>query len=123
MRIMVDECLPCEVVDHLRRDGHDVHWISDDMSSVDDIAVLRAANAERRIIVSEDRDFGELVYRDQHATVGIVSVRYSEFGLLPEDMGAYVAQKVRELGDTLIGQFTVIEPGRERPRPLPNVLP
>ena len=123
MRIMVDECLPYEVVDHLRRDGHDVHWISDDMSSVDDVVVLWAANAERRIIASEDRDFGELVYRHKYPSLGIVSVRYSEFGLLPDDMGAYLAAKVRELGDTLIGQFTVIEPGRERPRPLPNVLP
>ena len=121
MRFLVDECLSFEIVDHLRRDGHDVTWISESMPSVSDKVVLQVANDERRILMSEDSDFGELVFRDQLLAVGVVSVRVNEFEFASDEMGAYVAQKFCELADHLIGNFTVIEPGRDRRRPLPNV--
>ena len=93
------------------------------MPSADDLDVLLAANAERRILLSEDRDFGELIFRDGLPAVAIVSLRVSEFGFEPDDMGGYAAAKIAQLGDKLLGQFTVIEPGGERPRALPKVLP
>ena len=123
MRIMVDECLYAQIVEHLRRDGHDVHWVCDDLASTDDQTVLDAANVERRILLSEDRDFGELIFRDKKPAFGVVSIRVSEFELQPDVMGAYVATRIRELAGQLPGHFTVIEPGRERSHPLPNVLP
>jgi predicted nuclease of predicted toxin-antitoxin system len=120
MRFLVDECLFVQIVNELRRAGHDVHWVTDDMKQADDETVLAIANSEQRILMSEDRDFGELVFRDRAHAVGIVSVRVSEFDLSPDDMGTFVAAKVQELGQTLLGQFTVVEPGRVRPRPLPS---
>jgi predicted nuclease of predicted toxin-antitoxin system len=122
MRFLVDECIFIQVVDHLRRGGHDVVWIGDLMPSVEDKAVLEAANAERRILMSEDRDFGELIFRDGMPAVAIISLRVSEFDFAPDEMGRYAAAKVLELGDRLLGQFTVIEPGGERPRPLPRIV-
>ncbi len=123
MRFLVDECLYAHIVDHLRRAGHDVSWVRDGLSSADDSVVLQVANSERRILMSEDRDFGEHVFRDKRPALGVVSVRVSEFDLDPDAMGAYVAAKVAVLGDRLHGQFTVIEPGGERLRPLPIRLP
>ena len=118
MRIMVDECLPYEVVDHLRRDGHDVHWISDDMSSVDDIVVLRAANLERRIIVSEDRDFGELVYRDGINTHGIILLRLDELPIPGVLARLSTAWSVIEANPA--GRFIVITENKIRVRELPK---
>ncbi len=122
MRFLVDECIFAQVVEHLRRDGHDVVWIGDIMPSARDRAVLLFANAERRILMSEDRDFGELIFRDGMPAIAIISLRVSEFDFKPDEMGRYAATKIMELGDTLLGHFTVIEPGGARPRALPKVL-
>jgi predicted nuclease of predicted toxin-antitoxin system len=123
MLILVDECIYAAIVDALRRDQHDVRWVRIDMPRADDRRVLEVANVEGRIIVSEDRDFGELIFRDRWPSRGIISARVSEFDLSPRDMGLHLSNRIRVYGDRLIGQFTIIEPSGERQRPVPNVIP
>jgi predicted nuclease of predicted toxin-antitoxin system len=123
MRFLVDECLFIHIVDHLRQDGHDVVWIGHLMPSAEDRAVLEFANAEGRMLMSEDRDFGELIFSDGMAAVAIISLRVSEFDLEPDAMGQFAAEKIKELSSSLLGQFTVIEPDGVRQRALPRVTP
>ncbi|HRD77487.1 MAG TPA: DUF5615 family PIN-like protein [Hyphomicrobiaceae bacterium] len=122
MRFLVDECLLAEIVNELRLDGHDVHWVADDLQSVEDAVLLEIANAERRILMSDDRDFGELVFKCAMPDIGIVSLRVAKFKMDAGRIGAYAADKVAELGPLLLGQFALIEPGGVWLRSLPRSL-
>jgi predicted nuclease of predicted toxin-antitoxin system len=80
--------------------------------------VLATAHRESRILITEDRDFGELVVRQRVAVQGIVLL---ELDRLPNVAEAeLVAAVVSTNADKLPGHLLVIEPGRVRVRPLPR---
>ncbi|MEM9754197.1 MAG: DUF5615 family PIN-like protein [Planctomycetota bacterium] len=72
MRFLVDRCTGPSVAAVLRDAGHDVL----DVSSIDpdpgDEALLELAVEERRVVVTMDRDFGTLVFRDRHRHAGLI---------------------------------------------------
>ena len=63
MKFLADECCETSVVDALRTDGHDVLYAMESMRGATDEDLLTRAFAEERILLTEDKDFGELVYR------------------------------------------------------------
>src|SRR6266545_7350801 len=76
MRILADENVAGEIVEALRQRGHDVGWIRADAPGSADSEVLRRAASEERIVVTFDKDFGELAFRFRlPATSGIVLLR------------------------------------------------
>jgi predicted nuclease of predicted toxin-antitoxin system len=75
VRILVDECCPPGVVEALRQDGHEVLYIAAEMSSLTDADSLRRSVDGQQIIVTENRDFCELGFRDAKPAYGIVPVR------------------------------------------------
>jgi predicted nuclease of predicted toxin-antitoxin system len=72
MRFIVDECTGSRVAAWLRSLGHDVFSVYDEARGVSDDAVLARSLEESRILVTNDKDFGDKIYRDQHSHVGIV---------------------------------------------------
>jgi predicted nuclease of predicted toxin-antitoxin system len=118
--LLVDECLPRVLVDELRTRGHDVMWVRDSFSGADDVSVLSKANSQGRVVLSEDRDFGDLTMQQGYPAVGIVRVRMSGFPHSAAQISVRVATEIENLGPQLIGQLTVIEPGRVRQRALPG---
>ncbi|MBA3871237.1 MAG: DUF5615 family PIN-like protein [Anaerolineae bacterium] len=78
MKILVDECCPSAVAFALRSDGHDVEYVAEDAPSTPDKSVLSRALADERIIVTEDRDFCELVFLNKLPTYGIILVRINQ---------------------------------------------
>ena len=118
MRFLANENIPVATIRRLREAGHDVVSIIEDSPGIDDESVLSRAHAERRIILTFDRDYGELTYR-RHSffTAGVAYFRLVPFN--PEEP----AERFFELLDVshieLEGQFTVIEHGWIRQRPLP----
>ena len=63
MKFLADECCNTGLVGSLREDGHDVLYILETKAGVSDDKVLLDAYNEERILLTEDKDFGELVYR------------------------------------------------------------
>jgi hypothetical protein len=63
MRFLADENFPGDGVNALRLEGHDVLWISETASGATDARVLEMAQAEARILLTFDKDFGELAWR------------------------------------------------------------
>ena len=59
MRFIVDECVGPMVADYLRHQGHDVFSVYEQARGIDDDEVIDRALAENRIIVTNDKDFGE----------------------------------------------------------------
>jgi hypothetical protein len=122
VRLLVDECFPISFVTSLEAAGHDVVWAHMICPGTADITVLQTATADRRLVVTEDRDFGTLIHRDGEPTIGIVSLYARQFpGGITVGASTFAAQITR-LGDQLLGRFTVIEPGRLRMHELPKRL-
>lgn len=75
MRILADENLDSPIVTWLRAQGHDVLWAAETLSGMDDEGLCHHAATGDRIIVTRDRDFGRLVYRQGIAVPGVLLLR------------------------------------------------
>lgn len=116
MRFLADECCATSVVDALRSDGHDVLYAMESMRGAPDDEVLTRAFAEDRILLTEDKDFGELVYRLHQPARGIVLLRFdvSDRDLKIPRLRALLEEDVERLP----GSFVVLEVNKTRFRPL-----
>jgi predicted nuclease of predicted toxin-antitoxin system len=116
VRFLADENVEQPIVDMLRREGHDVVAVAESQPGLGDSEVLRRAETEGRILLTNDKDFGELVSRLRQLTVGIVLLR------LGSEDGAEKAARLRQLlpgvEGRLEGHFTVVTDERVRVRPL-----
>ena len=82
MRFLVDESVHRGLAEFLRSLGHDVTIIGVDYPpSTVDLEVLAIAVRENRVLVSSDSDFGELVFADRQAHVGVVLLRLRDSDL------------------------------------------
>lgn len=75
MRFLVDECTGPAVARWLRGEGHEIFSVYDDSRGITDDAVLTKAVAEGWIVITNDKDFGEKVYRDRKPHRGIILLR------------------------------------------------
>ena len=118
MRLLANENFPRDAVDALRENGHDVAWIREDARGSRDEQVLALAKEEKRILVTFDKDFGELAFHAKlPATLGIVLFR-----IVPRSSHhiAQVAVQALESRNDWEGHFSVIEDKRIRMTPLPK---
>ena len=117
MRFLADESCDFSVVRILREAGHDVLAVAEIAPRADDSAVINLATHEHRILLTEDRDFGQLVYARAQPLGGVVLLRF------PARARSGAAQAVLDLinrhPDRLSGSFIVLSPGRMRIRRLP----
>ena len=116
MRFLANENFPSDAVEALRAAGHDVTWIRTDAPGIADSEVLHRAQSDNRILLTFDKDFGELAFRSQlPANSGIVLFR------IQASSGAIIAQKVIAAISSRSdwsGHFSVIEDDRIRMRAL-----
>jgi predicted nuclease of predicted toxin-antitoxin system len=119
MRILASENFPLDAVAALRAAGHDVVWIREDVPGMRDEDVLHCTQAEARILVTFDKDFGELAFRmGLPASSGVILFRISA----PSSTHvARVAVSVLDSRDDWAGHFSVIEDHRLRMTSLPPV--
>lgn len=78
MRFLVDECTGPRVAEWLRSEGHDVFSVYQEAPGMADAEVLATALAENRILITNDKDFGEMVFRERMAHRGIVFLRLAD---------------------------------------------
>lgn len=112
MNFVADESCAGPVIRALREAGHDVVAIAELAQGAPDEEVLKRAVKEGRVLITEDRDFGELVYARGQASAGVVLVRFHSGAR--DAKPATVVEAVEKLGPRLSNAFTVIEPGRVR---------
>jgi predicted nuclease of predicted toxin-antitoxin system len=78
MRFLVDECSGPGLAEWLRSEGHDVASVFEIARGAPDEEVVRMASEEKRTIVTNDKDFGEMVFRKGHSHYGIVLLRLDD---------------------------------------------
>ncbi len=117
MDFLANENFPFYSVRLLRSAGYNVASVIEDAPGASDRDVLKRAHEEKRIILTFDRDYGELIYRHKSsAPVGIV---YFRFNPSTPAEPAEILLNVLEKGTVPIsGKFTVIERRRIRQRTL-----
>lgn len=75
MRWLADECVSARLVKCLRETGHDVAYMAESEAGASDVAVLDHAQREVRLLLTDDKDFGELVVRRRWVVPGLVMMR------------------------------------------------
>lgn len=118
LRLLANENLPGDAVGELRRRGHDVLWARTHLAGAADSEILARAVAEERLLVTFDKDFGELVYRrGRSASCGIVLFRITTKS--PADATRRIVALL-ESRDDWAGAFSVIDENGIRIRSLPS---
>lgn len=112
MRFLVDECTGPLVARWLRAQGHTVFSVYDEARGLDDDGILHKAYAENWILIANDKDFGEKVYREQQPHHGIIFLR------LEDERPAAKIETLRQLlssyADRLGDQYVVVSETRVR---------
>ena len=112
MRFLADESCDFSVVRALRSADHDVIAIVEVSPREEDDAVMERAVKDRRILITEDKDFGQLVYAKMKRTGGVIFIRFP--ARARRNLADTLVEVVRQRGERLIGSFTVLQPGRVR---------
>jgi predicted nuclease of predicted toxin-antitoxin system len=114
VRFLVDESCDFAIVRALRAAGHDLVAVSEIEPRAADEAVLARAEREQRTLLTEDLDFGHLVFASGLPSSGVILVRF------PSDarsaLASAVVEFVQRYATELADGFAVIEPGRARIR-------
>lgn len=120
MKILADENVRRDMVDALRRAGHDVLWIADYKPRAPDSEVFAIAVSEQRYLLTADMDFTEIIYRQRRTGLrGLILVRV-RIRHRPEYVKAVLdVWNLVSRSATWEGNTTIIQPGRFRQRPLP----
>ena len=116
MRWLIDECTDAHLAALLIGAGHDVVYMSEVAPRAADTEVMNRADRENRLLLTEDKDFGDLVFRQARPVPGIVLLRIDSSRRLLKAPRLLAA--IHRFGDTLFGRYTVIEDARFRSRPL-----
>jgi predicted nuclease of predicted toxin-antitoxin system len=118
MRFIANENISGTVIRGLREQGHDVLSVKEAMRGQSDEAILTRGQAEGRVVVTQDKDFGELAFRRVlPAACGVVLLRLA--GVDP-DVDNRRALRVLTSSLDWYGHFTVVTDDRVRVRPLPG---
>ena len=106
MNLLADESVDRQIVDRLRQDGHAVRYVAEMDPGISDDTVLDLAYREADVLLTADKDFGELVFRQGRLTSGILLVRLA--GLSPARKADVVSSSVSQHSAELPGAFAVL---------------
>lgn len=121
IRVLADENVPLPSIRLLREAGLDIEAVAEFAAGTADAQVLAYAKEQGQIVVTFDRDFGELSYRrGAPVPAGVVYLRVTARG--PEDAGRVLLDLLKLEGVVLTGHFTVVERERIRQRPLLEMI-
>jgi predicted nuclease of predicted toxin-antitoxin system len=116
-KFLANENVPAEAIDAARQAGHDLAWVAEISPGASDDDVLHLARAEGRVLVTFDKDFGEMTFRQgKQASQGVILMRprLRSPDFLSRFMTAVLAQSI-----AWEDHFSVAREGRLRSVPLP----
>ena len=114
MKILADESVDRPVVERLRQSGHEVWYVAEMKPGIPDYVVLNLANQKEAILLTADKDFGELVFRQGQLTGGVILIRLA--GVSPILKADIVDSVLTAHSNEMEQAFTVIIRGAVRIR-------
>ena len=117
MNLLADESVDRSIVERLRSDGHQVEYVAELSPGISDEEVLRQANDRGVVLVTADKDFGELVFRYGLTHPGVLLLRLG--GQIRQARCDIAARVIRDHASEVPGAFTVVTPDTLRIRHSP----
>ena len=114
LRVVVDVGVGPAAEEWLRRNGHDVQAVRDHDPRMSDTDILAWAVRDQSLVITMDKDFGELVYLSGQAHAGVLLLRLE--GAKSQEKANAVEKVFTQFGDQLEGKFSVFQDGRLRTR-------
>ena len=108
LRFLADESCDFAVVRALRAGGYDVFAVSEVTHRSDDRELIEQAYREKRILLTEDKDFGRLVFASHADSAGVILIRFP--GNARQTLAQMISQVVQEQGEQLLKAFVVVQP-------------
>lgn len=112
LRFLADESCDFAVVRALRAEGFDVLAVSEYMQRSVDAELIEQAHRENRVLLTEDKGFGWLVFASHSVSAGVILIRFP--GNARSTLARSILQLVREYGADLPNAFVVVQPGQVR---------
>lgn len=116
MNLVADESVDQPIVLRLRQSAHRVEAITESTPGLSDEQVLRVAKEQAALLLTQDRDFGELVFRLGRASDGVLLIRLH--GLTAADKASRVDAALASHAEQMAGRFSVLTPQTLRIRAL-----
>lgn len=106
MRLVADESVEGPTIYALRDAGHAVLFIAESSPGIEDSEVLMIARREAALLLTADKDFGELVFRNREPHCGVMLIRSPQDD--PDENAANALAAIRQHGLELVGRFSVL---------------
>jgi len=119
MKIVIDEGMDIRLAGVLRQSGHEVTHIAESSRGLTDEEVLSLATQPGVLLITRDKDFGDLIFREGRTHSGILLVRLEH--LNSDERSAAVQECIRCHESQLPGAFSVINRAGIRIRRLPEL--
>ena len=116
MRIVADENIEVEIIDYLRSLNFEVYSIRESSPGINDEEVLKEANKEGSILLTSDKDFGELIYRMKLISSGVIFLRLND--VITSEKSSILSKVLESHIEKLPNSFTVINKTSVRIRKL-----
>ena len=115
MKLLANENFPLSSVIILEKSGFDIKSISRDCAGILDSEVIEIAIEEKRTILTFDRDYGELIFKNGYRPIcGVIYLRWDNFQ--PDEPGEYLTELFKLQDITYDGMLTVISETHIRQR-------
>lgn len=114
---IADEHIPLPSILLLRKAGYRVLSIGEEYPSVDDDCILELADREELVIITNDKDFGELIFKNEIPfSAGLIYCRLYRFR--PDEIAELVLYHINEFAAEFERKLTVISRSKFRQRAL-----
>lgn len=119
MRYLVDECLGLLIVTKLKDLGHDVVWVRDVAKGTPDEKVLEWSARDERVLLTEDFDYGDLIFAKGQEAFGVVILQLSDFSGAWEQVASDAVTRLNGKHSSFVGNLTILGRTRLKIRALP----
>lgn len=120
IKFIADVNLEKPVIDFLRENGYDVLWVPDYNCEISDKDLLVLANTQNRVLLTNDKDFGEITFLQKKLSAGIILFRVKEQNA--QDKIILIKKLLQNYGEKIVNHFIVINKDRIRFVPMEGII-
>ena len=115
MKLLANENFPYKSILYLRSKGYDVYSIGIDNTSIKDSEIMLIAINDERTILTFDRDYGELIFKQNYKPEkGVIYLRLDEYE--PHEPGLIIEEIIHNKELDLTRALTVVDKNGIRQR-------
>ena len=116
IKFLADVNVEKPIANHLAKQGYDIKWIPDYDRGMIDEDLLQMANEEQRILITNDRGFGDLIIMDKRLTAGVILFRVKGQG--SQEKIRLLRKLLMGYSDKLLNHYVIVSRSKIRIIPL-----